>query len=101
MVRACDFGKKTQRGATSCQTDFRAKRASVPDLAHVHLTLLMYMKTGRKHGPRMLFWPKTQRGVTSCKTDFREKRASVPDLAHVHLTLLMYMKTGRKHGARM
>src|SRR3954465_10215222 len=52
-VRACDFGQKTQRGATSCKTDFRAKRASVPDLAHVQLTLLMYMKTGRKHGARM------------------------------------------------
>src|SRR3954447_10597706 len=101
MVRACDFGHKTQRGATSCKTDFRAKRASVPDLAHVQLTLLMYMKTGRKHGARMGFGPKTQRGATSCKTDFRAKRASVPDLAHVQLTLLMYMKTGRKHGARM
>ena len=33
--------------------DFREKRASVPDLAHVQLTLLMYMKTGRKHGARM------------------------------------------------
>src|SRR3954471_13248252 len=63
MVRACDFGHKTQRGATSCETDFRAKRASVPDLAHVQLTLLMYMKTGRKHGARMCFWPKnTTRG---------------------------------------
>src|SRR3954464_14439872 len=50
MVRACDFGQKTQRGATSCKTDFRAKRASVHDLAHVQLTLLMYMKLSGKTG---------------------------------------------------
>src|ERR1041384_5100083 len=101
MVRACDFGQKTQRGATSCKTDFRAKQASVPDLAHVDLTLIMYMKMGENMVRACDFGQKTQCGATSCKTDFRAKRASVPDLAHVQLTLLMYMKTGRKHGARM
>src|ERR1041385_4806840 len=68
MVRACGFGQKTERGATSCKTDFRAKRASVPDLAHVHLTLLMYMKTGQNHGARMRFF--SGPGVSVCKSRY-------------------------------
>src|SRR3954468_10958336 len=92
MVHACDFGQKMQRGATPCKTDFRAKRASVPDLAHVQEN---WAKTWCAH---VILAQKTQRGATLCKMDFRAKRASVPDLAHVQLTLLMYMKTGRKHG---
>src|SRR3954466_12132978 len=78
MVRACDFGQKTQRGATSCKTDFRAKRASVPDLAHVHEN---WAKTWCAH---VISAKKRSARQTSCKMDFRAKRASVPDLAHVH-----------------
>src|SRR3954470_23336720 len=91
MLRACDFGQKTQRRATSCKTDLRAKRASVPDLAHVHLTLLMYMKTGRKHGARMRFWPKNAaRGNIvynglSGKTGIGTRPCScTANLAHIH-----------------
>src|SRR3954464_1803928 len=43
--------------------DFREKRASVPDLAHVHENMVRAYDFGQK----------TQQGATSCKTDFRAK----------------------------
>src|SRR3954469_3428513 len=110
MVHACDFGQKTQRGATSCKTDFRAKRASVPDLAHVQLTLLMYMKTGRKHGARMWFWPKNtarcnivQDGLSG-KTGIGTRPCScTANLAHVHenwaKTWCAHVVLPKKHSA--
>src|ERR1041385_1890990 len=105
MVRARDFGQKTQRGATSCKTDFRAKRASVPDLAHVYenwaKTWCAHVILAKKRvWAKMDMWASVPDlahvhenwAKTRCAhvilakkhSDFRAKRASVPDLAHVH-----------------
>src|SRR4051812_24702315 len=91
MVRACDFGHKTKRGATSGKTDFLAKRTSVPDLAHVQLTLLMYMKTGRKHVARISFPTRRSTDLKkalsrlSGKTGIGTRPCScTANLAHVH-----------------
>src|SRR3954469_21321772 len=87
MVRACDFGHKTQRGATSCETDFRAKRASVPDLAQVKLTLLMYMKTWCAH---VILAKKHSAGQHRVKRTFGQNVhryqpcSFTTNLAHVH-----------------
>src|SRR3954463_8751658 len=83
MVRACDFGQKPQRGATPCKTDFRAKRASVPDLAHVHEN---WAKTWSAH----VILAKTQRWQNRVKRTFGQTGigtrlcSCTPNLAHVH-----------------
>src|SRR3954466_9439292 len=92
MVRACDFGQKTQRGATSClsgKTGIGTRPCScTANLAHVHEN---WAKTWCAH---VILAKKRSAGQHRVKRTFGQN-------GHRYPTLLMYMKPGRKHGACM
>src|SRR3954465_14867782 len=102
MVRACDFGQKTQRGATSClsgKTGIGTRPCScTANLAHVHEN---WAKTCCAH---VILAKKRSAGQHRVKRTFGQKRASVPDLAHVHenwaKTWCAHVISAKKRSAR-